>query len=271
MVAYQMLQSEISDSGVATIVLNRPELGNRYNDLMLSEFARHLASFADNVSARLLVIKGAGRHFCVGADIGWHQASQSNVTDRDAPNLVNILQSLDHFPKPTLAVVHGACIGGGAALVACCDIVLAERHAFFSIPEVRLGLAATSLVPVFIRAIGHRQFRRYGLTAESFTADEAVRIGLAHSIYDASDMEERVHVVVDALMQGGPAAQVHTKALALQHALPKEPNNHSLENEFQAALQSPEAREGIASFVEKRRPVWYAHYLAVALRAKHEQ
>ena len=258
------LQSEISTGGVATIVLNRPELGNRYNDAMLVAFARLLGSFADDSAVRMLVIKGAGRHFCVGADIGWHQTNQSHNPDGDALSLIRILRTLDRFPKPTLAMVQGGCIGGGLALVACCDIVLAERQAFFSIPEVRLGLAPTSLVPVFIRAIGQRQFRRYGLTAERFSADEAVRMGLAHMVYDASDAPERLQPIIDALMQGGPAALARTKALALQYALPDEQDDvlDALERTFHEALQTAEAREGIASFVEKRKPSWYARYLA---------
>ena len=254
-----MLQTENSARGVATIVLDRPAIGNCYNDAMMSGLRQHLVAFAEDPKVRILVIRGAGRHFCVGADIGWHQANQAGPADHQAPSLIALLRMLDRFPKPTVAVVHGACIGGGAAIVACCDVVLAERQAFFSIPEVRLGLAAASLVPIFIRAMGQRQFRRYGLTAERFSAEEAARIGFVHVVYDDGEAGERLRLILDSLLLGGPGAQARTKTLALRYGLPDEDDRvlEELEAGFHDALYAPEAVEGIASFVEKRKPAWY--------------
>ena len=168
--------------GVATLTLNRPEKGNRYNQAMLDTLLAEMTRLGADPAVRVIVLRAGGKHFCVGAEIGEEQP-----TAKDAPRatIPGLCLAFDEVPKPTVALVHGACIGGGVALVSCCDIVIAARGAFFSLPEVRLGFAPGPLIPFFLRAIDHRSLRRYLLSGERFTAEAAMRTGLVHELYDA--------------------------------------------------------------------------------------
>jgi methylglutaconyl-CoA hydratase len=170
--------------------------------------------------------------------------------------MMDMLAALDRLPKPTVAAVHGAAIGAGAALAACCDVVVAADSAFFSIPEVRIGMAPLGVTPFVIRAIGHRSFRRYGLSGERLAAGEALRIGLAHEVVPTEQLDARVAEIVDALLHGAPGAQRTLKdgmerwaAPSVEAIVAAKPSHGS--------SRTPEAREGIASFREKRKPSWY--------------
>jgi methylglutaconyl-CoA hydratase len=171
-------------------------------------------------------------------------------------SLVDALAALDRLPKLTIAVVHGAAVGGGAALAACCDIVLATEAAFFSIPEVRVGMPPLGVAPFLIRAIGYRNFRRYGLSGERFGAAEALRVRLAHEVVVADRLEQRLAEITDAVLHAAPGALREMKA-AMEHDA-----NPSIEailarRAAHGPPQSPEAKEGIAAFKEKRKPSWY--------------
>src|SRR6202034_1456352 len=150
---------EVSARGVATITLNRPERSNAFDQGMLNILAQQFAERAADAATRIVVLRGAGKHFCGGADLvarGMEPAPAARQF-----SLVDALAALDRLPKPTVAVVHGAAVGGGAALAACCDIVLAADGPFFSIPEVRVGMAPLGVAPFLIRAVGHRRLRRF--------------------------------------------------------------------------------------------------------------
>jgi methylglutaconyl-CoA hydratase len=171
-------------------------------------------------------------------------------------SLVDALATLDRLPKPTVAVVHGAAVGGGAGLAACCDVVLATDAAFFSIPEVRVGMPPLGVAPFLIRAMGHRAFRRYGLSGERFGAAEALRIGLAHEVVGAEKLEQRLGEITDALLHAAPGAMREMKAAMEQDATP------SLDailarRAARGPPRSEEAKEGVAAFKEKRKPSWY--------------
>jgi len=170
-----------------------------------------------------------------------------------------MLTTLDALPKPTIAVLHGGCIGGAVAMVACCDIALALEDAFFSIPEVRLGLTPTSLLPIFLRAMDYRAFRRYGLSGERFSAAEALRLGLVHQLCRSETLDASLTEITEALLLGAPGAIAALKRSAARHAAPPASKEalRALEREFPGALRSPEAVEGVASFLEKRKPNWY--------------
>jgi methylglutaconyl-CoA hydratase len=166
-----------------------------------------------------------------------------------------VLVALDTLPKPTVAVVQGAAVGGGAAFAACCDIAIATDQAFFSIPEVRVGMPPMGVMPFLIRAIGHRSFRRYGLSGERIPAAEAQRIGLVHALCGTGALDDTLARIVDELLHGAPGAIAELKAGSALFASPnldaivahRAPHNP----------KSPEAIEGIASFREKRKPSWY--------------
>ncbi len=244
--------------GVATITLNRPERGNAYDDVMLRELADAFAALGAEPDVRVVVVKAAGKHFCVGADIAWHRSNQDEEAVASGPKLIDVLLALDSCPKPTIAVLGGAAVGGGLALAACCDVALAAEGAFFSIPEVRIGLVPGPLVPIFLRAMGYRAFRRYGLTGERFAAEEARRLGVVHQVCPPDAIEAELARVVDALVLGAPGAIAALKAISARLAAPAITDAvlKDLAEGARGMLTTREAREGVLSFLEKRKPDW---------------
>jgi methylglutaconyl-CoA hydratase len=251
-VTFQTITVEVSARRIATVLLNRPERGNAFDQTMLDELGEAFAALATGEEARIVVLRGSGRHFCSGADLvarAAAAAAPAHVSLRD------VLASLDGLPKPTLAVVHGAAIGGGAAFAACCDAVIAADDAFFSIPEVRVGIPPLGVAPFLVRAIGHRNFRRYGLSGERITAAEALRLGLAHEVCAADALDETLARVADAFLHGAPGAVSALKSAAAHYASPT--LSAILAAQTAHDPKTPEALEGIASFREKRKPRWY--------------
>jgi methylglutaconyl-CoA hydratase len=248
------VEVEVSSRGVATIVLNRPERSNAIDQRMLDALAQQFAERAADERTRIVVLSGAGKHFCSGADLVARASEPEPSTAQTS--IVDMLAALDRLPKPTIAVVHGAAIGGGAALAACCDVVLAADDAFFSIPEVRVGMPPLGVTPFVIRAIGHRSFRRYGLSGERFGAAEALRIGLAHEVVSAGKLDEKLGEIVDALLHGAPGAQ-RTLKEGMEHSASPTVAEALARKASHGSLRTAEAIEGTASFKEKRKPNWY--------------
>jgi len=245
---------EVSSRGIATVTLARPERSNAFDQAMLDALAQAFAARAADAATRIVVIRGAGRHFCGCADLvarGMEPAPAAGQV-----SLVDALAALDRLPKPTIAVVHGAAVGGGAALAACCDIVLAADVAFFAIPEVRVGMAPLGVAPFLIRAMGHRSFRRYGLSGERFSAAEALRIGLAHEVVGADRLEAKLIELTDALLHAAPGAVRDMKA-AMEHDVTPSVTAILARRAAHGPPRSEEAKEGIAAFKEKRKPSWY--------------
>lgn len=250
---------EVAERGVATVTLNRPEQGNAYDADMLDELAAAFARLGADAGVRVVLLRAEGRHFCVGADLKAAASSGHGSAGNPRAGLVDVCLALDRLPKPTVAVVRGGCIGGGAAVAACCDIVLAERGAFFSIPEVRLGFAPAPLVPIFVRAVGARVLRRFAQTGERFSADEALRLGLVHLVSEPATTEAAVAKIIDDLLHGAPGALTELKAVIAQvEGIPVTRGLLAeLQDRFAGAHASDEAREGRAAFREKRKPDWY--------------
>jgi methylglutaconyl-CoA hydratase len=254
------LRVDITARGIATVTLNRPEKGNAYNSDTLDALAAEFGRLGTDARVRVVLLRGEGKHFCVGADL--IQGGSPRPASGDAPagaGLVDVCLALDHLPKPTVAVVQGGCIGGGVALAACCDIALAERGAFFAIPEVHIGFAPAPLVPFFLRAVGARNLRRLGQTGERFSVDEALRIGLVHAASEPGQIEATVARVVDDLLLGAPGALAELKAAVGRAAgLPITGELLAdLQAGFDRARESDEAAEGRAAFRERRKPNWY--------------
>jgi len=250
----QMLTVEISPRRIATITFNRPERGNAFDQIMLDELAEQFAALGADEAVRIVVLRGSGRHFCTGADLASRAADAPAVQPAKA-SLRDVLVALDTLPKPTVALVHGAAIGGGAAFAACCDVVIAADTAVFSIPEVRVGMAPMGVMPFLIRAMGHRSFRRYGLSGERIAAAEALRLGLAHAVCEAASLDDTLARIADELLHGAPGALRALKRAAAEFASPTLAT--ILANRPAHDPKSPEALEGIASFREKRKPRWY--------------
>src|SRR5215831_3279169 len=202
------LLTDIDPRGVATLTLNRPERGNAYDQPLLAALTAEIARLGTDAAIRVIVLRGAGKHFCAGADIGGHDAAHTAAGRATLPDLC---YDIDTVPKPVAALVHGACIGGGLAFAACCDVVIAARDATFSLPEVRLGFAPGPLVPFLLRAVAPRSLRRYLLSGERFGAEEAQRIGLVHALCEPAELDATAGRMIDELLRAGPNAAASAK------------------------------------------------------------
>lgn len=253
---FQTLVVDVSARRIATVRLNRPERGNAFDQLMLDELAQALGTLGADEAVRIVVLRGSGRHFCTGADLAARSAvAQVAQGATSHASLRDVLAALEALPKPAMALVHGAAVGGGAAFAACCDVAVATEDAFFSIPEVRVGMPPLGVAPFLVRAIGHRAFRRYGLSGERFNAADALRLGLVHQTCAADALEETFARIADELLHGAPGAIATLKRVAAQYASPT--LAVILEMQTPHDAKSAEALEGIASFREKRKPGWY--------------
>lgn len=250
----------VDGRGVAYVTLNRPEVYNAYNGDLIAAL---LIAFDElgREPLRLAVIAGKGRNFQAGADVNWLDAvRRSSPQDnlRASRMTAEAIQRLNMLPIPTVALVQGACFGGGTGIIAACDIVIAADNAIFSIPEVRIGVAGTIIIPQLNDAIGVRQVRRYALTAERFDVKEAHRIGLVHEIVPLAELQAAGDRIVDHLLACAPEAIAQTKACALRSAWSDLQDDAftGLIESHAAKRQSEEAAEGFASFLEKRPARW---------------
>ncbi len=251
---FQTIAVDISPRRIATITLNRPDRGNAFDQTMLDELAEQLASLGADDNVRIVMLRGAGRHFCTGADLA-ARAGEAPPAAQPPTSLRDVLLALDTLPKPTIVAVHGAAVGGGAGFVACCDVAIATEAAFFSIPEVRVGMPPLGVMPFLLRAMGHRSFRRYGLSGERIKAVDVLRLGLVHEVCDAANLDDTVARIADELLHGAPGAIATLKAASAPFAAP--PLSAILTHRAPHNPKTPEAIEGIASFREKRKPSWY--------------
>jgi methylglutaconyl-CoA hydratase len=254
-------QVERRAQGMAWLTLNRPEIHNAFDDRLIALLTAELTRLGADEAARVLVLTGAGRSFSAGADLNWMRRTASygeaeNLADARA--LAKLMQTLNEVPKPTIARVNGAALGGGTGLVACCDIVIASDRAMFSTTEVRLGLIPSVIGPYVVGAVGARHARRLMLTGERISAAEAARVGLVHEVVAPEQLDAAVERVVGDLLKGGPAALGAAKRLVRDLA-GRPIDSAVIDDTAQriAALRAtPEAREGVGAFLEKRPPGW---------------
>ena len=245
--------------GVATVTLNRPERRNAFDDALIRALDRLFADLGRDPAVRVVVLTGAGSAFSAGADIDWmrRMAGYSKRENRaDAMGLARMLRRLDTLPKPTVARVNGAAYAGAIGLVCASDVAIAATEATFAISEVRLGLLPATIAPYVTATIGVRPARRFNLTGEAFGADEALRIGLVHKIAPLAQLDAAVGAIVDALLQGAPGAQAKAKRMIA--AVAGKPITPAVMVRTAGAIAearaAPEGREGLAAFLEKRKP-----------------
>lgn len=255
---YHAITLSVADH-VAWLTLNRPEVHNAFDDRMIAELLDALAAVRNNNQVRVLVLRSEGKNFSAGADLGWMRSMAAKDYDEniaDAAELSRLMQELDELPQPTIALVQGAAFGGAVGLAACCDIALATPGSSFCLSEVKIGLIPAVISPYVMRAMGTRQARRYMLTAERFSAEEALRIGLVHDI--AEDLQQAAQPLIEALINNSPAAVAAAKSLAM--AVDQQPlnaNTRQLTIERIAEIRvSAEGQEGLSAFLEKRAPNW---------------
>lgn len=257
---FTSLEVEVRN-GVGLLALARPEVHNAFDETLIAETTRALVMLERDEAVRAIVLLGAGPSFCAGADLNWmkRMAGYGHAGNlADAMALAHMLRTLYRMPKPTIARVHGAAFGGGVGLVACCDIAIASQQATFALSEARLGLIPATISPYVVEAIGGRMARRYFLTAERFEAAEAYRIGLVHDIVLPGELDHRVNELLGALFLAGPHAQAESKALI--RAVAHRPIDDGVIADTAARIAkvraSPEAKEGVAAFLGKRRAAW---------------
>jgi len=252
---------DIDARGVARITLNRPEIHNAFDDVLIAALSDALARLAPDASLRALVLTGAGANFSAGADLNWmkRMAGYSHEENlADAMGLALMLRRLNEFPKPTIARVNGSSFAGSTGLIACCDIVIATTESKFAVNEVRLGLIPATIAPYVLAAIGARHARRLFLTAERISAAEACRVGLVHEVVPPDELDSAVERCVAMLLQGSSAAQTKAKQLiaAVSGRRVDEALIEVTARGIADARASAEGREGVAAFLEKRRPQW---------------
>jgi methylglutaconyl-CoA hydratase len=251
----------IDARGVARVTLNRPEVNNAYDGALIRGLHNAMDALGGDPALRVVVIAGTGKHFQAGADLAWLTALRAaSPQDNESASraTATAIDRLNRIPVPTVALVHGYCVGGGTGIVAACDVVIVAEDAKFVISEVRWGLTAAIIIPQLNDAIGVRQVRRYALTGERFDAREARRIGLVHEVVPAAELEAAGERIVTALLANGPQAMATTKAIAREYACGHIDGGvmARLIEAHAAQRLSAEAAEGLASFVEKRPPRW---------------
>jgi methylglutaconyl-CoA hydratase len=246
---------------VAEVYLARPEVRNAFNDGVIAELSAAFAAFADDAALRAVVLGGHGKAFCAGADLAWMRAMADFDWARnraDAQALADMLWTVQNCPVPVVGRIHGDCYAGGVGLAAVCDVLVAAEGVQFCLSEARLGLLPATIGPYVVRALGERAARRWFTTAERFDAATAHALGFVHELVPAERLDERIGEIVGAIVGNGPAAVRACKRLVLDLA------GRELTPELRAdtarriadVRASPEGREGVQAFLNKREPAW---------------
>lgn len=257
-----IVETNIDERGVAEVILNRPQRNNAYNGEMISELIKSFTALYENKDVRVVILKGNGKHFQGGADLEWlkeigklDEKENIEVSRRTA----SAIRGLIEFPKPTIALIHGGCFGGGTGIAAAADIVIASEDAIFSIAEAKWGVMAGIIIPHLNATIGVRNVRRYALTCERFDANQAKDMGLVHEICKTGELEKSVKPIIENLLSCAPIALEMTKRRSLIESdlVLSEEKFNELVIEHSQKRMTEEATEGLNSFLEKRAASWY--------------
>ena len=246
-----------TQAGIGLLTLNRPTKRNALDGEIIQEWTQTLQTLAQDKTVHVLLIAGNGEHFCAGADIAWMQKmAQSTLAENktDALGLATLLHTLYTFPKPTIGLVHGAVMGGGLGVIACCDMVIAADNSFFCFSEVKIGLTPSVISPYVVPIIGERAARYYFLTAEKFSADIAQELNLIQKQVPLEKLQATGLQLADELLKHSPHALSEVKKLT-RHTV--SPEIMQITAEHLAMMRmAADAREGLQAFLEKRLPVW---------------
>ena len=247
-------------NGVAWLTLNRPDVHNAFDETLIAGLTEAFTNAAGDPAVRAIVLRALGKSFSAGADLNWmkRMAAFSEAENlADAKRLAELLRVIDTCPKPTIARIQGHAFAGATGLIACCDLAVAVKEAEFAVTEVRLGLIPAVISPYLIRAMGPRQARRWFLTAERFSAEQALAMNLIHEVVSAEELDPCVDHWLDAIRKAGPNALAAAKQLI--RAVDDAPGAALIEDtskRIAAIRASAEGKEGVASFLEKRKPGW---------------
>jgi methylglutaconyl-CoA hydratase len=242
------------------IALNRPEVHNAFNEIMIAELKDALDGTVQESRDRVVVLTGKGRSFCAGADLNWMRRVKDYSYEEnlaESKRLADLMYALYTLPVPTIARVNGAAIGGGTGLLAACDVIIAAETAKFSLSEVKLSLVPAVISPYVIRRVGESRCRQLMLSGERFKADRAKRYGLVNTVAPIEDLDDAVEKRVGQLLTSGPEALKTCKELLHRVPLMDFPEARDYTAEVIARLRiSTEGQEGMAAFLEKRKPDW---------------
>lgn len=263
--SYKTLQTSLSDHGVLTVKLNRPDIRNAFNETMIDELHEVFGSCAEKPKVKLVVFRGEGQAFCAGGDLSWMKKSvnlslKENLVE--TRHLSKMFRTMNECSKPIIGAVHGAAIGGGVGLVSVCDYVIAVEETTFSLSEVRLGIVPACIGPFVIAKMGASHARSLFISAERFKAKRAYEIGLIHEVVrDIPALEMAVERLTENMLQAGPVAMSKAKELVLDLSWPerrtKVKDCYEYVSKMLAGLRvSKEGQEGLKAFLEKRKPSW---------------
>ena len=245
---------------VARVVLARPQVRNAFDDELIRELSEVFLGFADDRRTRVVLLSGDGPTFCAGADVGWMRRAGSysrEDNEADAGRMARMLRAIDACPKPVVAAVHGAAIGGGVGLAAAADIAIAAEGTVFALAEVKLGIVPAVISPYVLRAIGVRHARDLFLTGERFDARHAERIGLVHAVVAAEELQNAAQRKAADLLSAGPEAiEAAKRLIASVSGLSADEAMPITVRTIAERRASDEAREGLSAFLEKRKPGW---------------
>ncbi len=248
------------DESVVRVRLNRPEVRNALDAQLIAELTATFRAFADRPLVRAVVLEGEGAIFCGGADIKYMRAAlelSEAQNYEDALRLSDMFAAIDDCPAATIAKVQGAALGGGAGLIAVCDIVLAEEDALFGFTEAKLGIVPAVISPFVLRKIGQSHARALFTTAERFNAERALRIGLIHEVVPPGQLDASVESTIQELLTSGPSAVRLAKSIARQvGGLAPDEARRWTAGRIAGQRVSPEGQEGLRAFLDKRRPTW---------------
>ena len=248
---------------VATVTLNRPDVRNAFNDEVIVEMTTAFDRLSVRDDVRCIVLAANGTAFCAGADLNWMRSMADYTREQnlaDAGRLAAMMHAVYACPKPTIARIQGDVYAGGTGLVAACDIAISSDAAHYCLSETRLGLVPSTISPYVIRAMGARAAHRYFLTAERFSAAEAWRMGFVHELVTAEELDAKVAGVAQALVHAGPQAVKLCKKL-VQNVAGQDITPALIQMTVESIADvrvSPEGREGLQSFLQKRKPNWLA-------------
>jgi methylglutaconyl-CoA hydratase len=261
--AFATLQIEHRARGVAHVTMSRPEVFNAFDETMIGELDAAFAQLAQDADVRLIVLAGAGKHFSAGADLQWMQRASHASPEwnlEDARRFARMLSGIAGCPKPTVARIQGAALGGGVGLICACDVAIAAHSASFAVSEARFGILPAVIGPYLVNAVGPRQALRLALTTARIGAMEAVNLGLLHQTVPDDELDRAIDTVSVDLLAGGPNAQREIKQLVARLTVgPVSAETRELTAHTIGRVRgTEEAREGFAAFLDKRAPRWVA-------------
>jgi methylglutaconyl-CoA hydratase len=255
------LQIEPRRRGVAQVTMSRPAVFNAFDETMIADLDAAFTQLAGEIDVRVIVLAGAGKHFSAGADLQWMQrASHASVewNLEDARRFAAMLARIAGCPKPTVARIQGAALGGGVGLACACDVAIAAHSATFAVSEARFGILPAVIGPYLVNAVGRRQALRLALTTARISAAEALGLGLLQQAVPDHELDRAIDAVAGELLAGGPNAQQHIKQLYAQLEIgPVSAEVRELTAQTISRVRgTEEAREGFAAFLDKRPPRW---------------